>query len=244
MKLCPNIPNIYCPFFIFRSSLLLLVFSFCGFPLVFYSVNAYFDIQIKYGQGMHIAEFYQILPLYFSSFFSLSFGIYLLFLMLKILINHFPSSPKLANNPYMYVISIVIGIIATAHIIGLGIFTLIVIISAELLPILGAITALTAPLIIYVIGLLLSKLLKSIPFFDDFLNWLNWLSAIIIAISLSFIFIAITWINYLPILSVALIIMAIGNLYFLIPAHRLLIVPNYEPPEPPLVQETVVPQKV
>jgi hypothetical protein len=110
--------------------------------------------------------------------------------------------------------------------------------------ILGAITALTAPIIIYVIGLSLSKLLKSIPFFDNFINWLNWLSAIIIAISLSLIFIAMTWINYLPILSVTLSIMAIGNLYFLIPAHRLLTVPNYEPPEPPLVQEMVVPQKV
>ena len=101
----------------------------------------------------------------------------------------------------------------------------------------------TVPIIIYVIALLLSKLLKYIPFFDSFLNWLNWLSAIIIAISLSFIFIAMTWINYLPILSVTLSIMAIGNLYFLIPAHRLLTVPSYEPPEPPLVQEMVVPQK-
>jgi len=44
-------------------------------------------------------------------------------------------------------------------------------------------------------------------------------------------------------LGVSLIIMALGNLYFLKPAHRLLTVPNFEPPEAPLVQEMVVPQK-
>jgi hypothetical protein len=204
----------------------------------------------------YLSVFYQILPHYFLSFFSISFGIYLISLMLKGLINNFPSlfNPRLADNPYIFIL---IFTIAFSYVLLLVYLTLGVIstfyhyifytldVNIVLNFILGAITALTAPLIIYVIGFLLSKLLKFIPFFDDFINWLNWLFAIIIAISISFIFIAITWINYLPILSIFFFIMAILNLYYSIPAaHRLLTVPNYEPPEPPLVQEMVVPQKV
>jgi len=58
-----------------------------------------------------------------------------------------------------------------------------------------------------------------------------------------FILIASVWIVYIPILSVSLIIIAIGILYLLEPAQRLLTPVNFELPELPLVQETVVPQK-
>ncbi|EDN68825.1 membrane protein [Beggiatoa sp. PS] len=195
----------------------------------------------------YFSKFYQTLPLYFLSFFTLSLGIYLIFLTLRIL-NYFP--PLFDSEKYSDLYFKVIKFIYIGY-YWVVIFLMFMLLGAGegggskiiILAFLLFVAMITAPIIIYVIGLLLSKLLKSIPFFDNFLNWLNWLSAIIIAISLSFIFIAITWINYLPILSVTLSIIAIGNLYFLIPAYRLLIGPNYEPPELPLIQETVIPQK-
>ncbi len=78
-----------------------------------------------------------------------------------------------------------------------------------------------------------------------FWTWNNWLSALVITISLLLIIIAGVWISYLPMLGVSLIVIALGNLYFLKPAARLLTPLNFEPPEEvTLVQETVVPQKV
>jgi hypothetical protein len=205
--------------------------------------------QINPVDTYYFSKFYQVLPLYFLSFFTLSLGIYLISLTLKIL-NYFP--PLLDSEKYSSLYFKMIKFIYIGYYWVVVFLMLMFAGSAEAREDGGIFIALAfvfllamiiVPIIIYAIALLLGKLLKYIPFFDSFLNWLNWLSIIIIAISLSLIFIAITWINYLPIVSVTLSIIAIGNLYFLIPAHRLLIVPNYEPPEPPLVQEMVVPQK-
>jgi hypothetical protein len=167
-------------------------------------------------------QFYQRLIFYLLGFFTLSFGIYLIFLTLKLL-NNFPPAwtlTKLSLGAFIGIFVILLFITYGAIIVYLAILH-------------G----------IYAILLPLSKLIKNIPFFDSITNRFNWLSALIISISLFLIIIASIWISYLPMLGVVLIIMALGNLYFLKPAHRLLTVPNFEPPELPLVQETVVPQK-
>jgi len=247
----PQVGDLRIRFFVVSTGTVSITAKQVGSYLIYQSTK---EIIFTYFQSTKkiiftfFSKFYQILPLYFLSFFSLSLGIYLISLTLKILY-YFP--PLFDSEKYLYfkvVKFIYIGyywvvIFLIAMFAGLaearedgGIFLA--------LAFIFLVAMIIVPIIIYVIALLLSKLLKFIPFFDNFLNWLNWLAAIIIAISLSLIFIAMIWIIYLPILSVALIIMAIGNLYFLIPAHQLLTVPNYEPPEPPLVQEMVVPQKV
>ncbi len=52
MKLCLGI---WCPHIILFASLS-LDFSLCGFPLVFYSVNWFFDIQVDYDRNMPVSE--------------------------------------------------------------------------------------------------------------------------------------------------------------------------------------------
>jgi len=234
----------------------------------------------------YLSEFYKRLPLYFLSVFFLSLGIYLIFLMLK-LIYHFPllSAPHLRlffrDQKFIFwqrlptkdriglldFIRLLIRASCGVYIIGLmllgGILGMILVtifikfldfemripyldlgILTIIISLIIIMIMITVPMIIYHIALLLSKYLNSIPFFDNFLNRLNWLSAIIIAVSISLILTAINWIIYLPILSIFLFIIAILNLYFLIPvAHKFLNVPNYELPESQLVQETVVPKK-
>lgn len=170
----------------------------------------------------YFAQFNKRLPFYFSVFFSLSFGIYLIFLMLKVL-NNFPPAWTLTKSSLEAFI---------------GIFVILLFITY------GAIIVFLAILYaIYPIILLLSKLVKNIPFFDSITNWFNWLSALIITLSVFLIIIASIWISYLPTLGVVLIIIAVGNLYFLKPAHRLLTPINFEPPAPTLILETVVPPK-
>ncbi|MDM8565444.1 TMEM43 family protein [Candidatus Halobeggiatoa sp. HSG11] len=226
--------------------------SYHGIEIIFTFLK-----KINLVNTYYLSVFFQILPLYFFSFFSLSLGIYLIFLMLKTLIKPFPSSydPNLEyenpDNPIIFRIFLMI-IDASFFFMLIFIPMLVSVLIAIFLKegifkeeaFLLIALVITVPIIMYVIALLLSKLLKFIPFSDKFINQLNWLSAIIIAVSISLISIAITWAIYLPILSISLFIIAILNLYYSIPAaHRLLIVPNYEPPEPPLVQEMVVPQK-
>jgi len=183
-------------------------------------------------------QFYQRLIFYLLGFFTLSFGIYLIFLMLKVL-NNFPPAWTLKVSLaeffwgflgllfifIMFSLEVEIKIGLAMNIIGVTIISFV------------------ASPGIYVFPLLLSKLLKYIPFFDSFTNRFNWLSALIISISLFLIIIASIWISYLPMLGVTLIVIAVGFLYFLKPAHRLLTPINFELLETPLVQETVVPQK-
>ncbi len=190
----------------------------------------------------YFSQFYKRLPLYFSIFFTLSFGIYLIFLMLKVL-NNFPPAWTLKKSLLIKSKSLSLRIIKTdsfhiVYILLVPLFIplviLLIVLFFQLVFLLG----------IYPIILLLSKLLKYIPFFDNFINLLNWLFALIISVSLFLIIIASIWISYLPMLGISLIVIAVGNLYFLKPAHRLLTVSKFEPPEEPtLVQETIVPKK-
>ncbi len=172
----------------------------------------------------YFAQFSKRLLPYFFGFFSLALSIYFLLLTLKLL-NNFPPAwtlTKSSLNPFVFFLIILLFITYGAIIVFLAILYA-----------------------IYPIILLLSKLLKNIPFFDSITNWFNWLSALIISVTLFFIIIASIWISYLPILGIVLFIMAVGNLYFLKPAHRLLTPINFEPPaeEPTLILETVVPPK-
>ena len=192
----------------------------------------------------YFAQFRKSLPFYFFGLFTLSLGILVILFWLKLLSNftflaikkHFKVKEKFKEKWGFFVMFMFFSgfiLIATT------------ILYEKKIPIMiGMFIVIFFFLGFYVIVLLLNKLLKYLPFFDNILNLLNWLSALIISVSVILIIIASIWISYLPILGVTLIIMAIGNLYFLKPAHRFLTVPNFElPEEPTLIKETVVPQK-
>ncbi|HEW97109.1 MAG: hypothetical protein DRR16_20550 [Candidatus Parabeggiatoa sp. nov. 3] len=183
--------------------------------------------EIIIGHNISVKTYYfsqfskRFLP-YFLGFFPLALSIYLLLLTLKLL-NNFPPAWTLTKSSLKAFIFLFVILLFITY--GVIIVFLVILYA------------------IYPIILLLSKLFKNIPFFDSLTNRINWLSALIITLSLSLIIIASIWIIHLPILGIILIIMAVGNLYFLKPAHRLLTPINFELPQPPLVQETVIPQK-
>jgi len=190
----------------------------------------------------YFSSFYKRLPLYFLGLFTLSFGMYLIFLMLKVL-NNFPPAWTLGVSLTGFFV-IFLELLLFLIVLMLDKDVRVYMANNIWETIMVTIISFVVPSAIYIFLLLLSKLLKGVPFFDSITKWFNWLSALIISISLFLIIIASIWISYLPILGVTLIIMAVGNLYFLKPAHRLLTPLNFEPPEEPtLLQETVVPQK-
>jgi hypothetical protein len=250
-------------------------------------------------EAYYFVQFGKRLPLYLLGFFILLFGLYLLFLTLKLFHNNFP--PKwiqkdsqefllilLAMPSVMFIVAmnesamrmserdiiienimvvILIAMVASFQVLFISrqflriIILFYAIILFAIIPfvfiirdfpflnlnqkitfILISLGILLGILGIYVIALLLNKLFKK-PFFDNLINRLNWLSILIITVSLTLVILAGIWMSYLPILSVILIMIAIGFLYLLKPAHRLLTVPNFELPEPKLKPETVVPQK-
>ena len=268
MKLCPGV---WCPSTILFVTISLSFLLFCGSFFGFYSLVWFFNTQANidhiYDIQYYITSTYKVLALYLLIFFALSASIYSIILTLKLLSVH-PETPKIfpklklwtPNNGYLGIQSFSFGSVSgwtllsnfppawsrkrnrSSYIMSIFLFIVLlpIIIEPEI-PIKSVIETSIIGLGIYVVAFLLGKLLKNVHFFNVFINHINWLSALIISISL--ILIASFWIIYIPILSVSLIIMAVGNLYFLKPAQRLLTPVNFELPEPPLVPETVVPQK-
>ncbi len=231
----PQFGDLRIRFFVVNIETVSVIAQQIGSYLVFYQTQTNIEL-LKYGavsleefifghknsseKPYYSAQFRKRLQPYFLGFFPLALSIYLLLLTLKLL-NNFPPASFLSLTRVSFGNQVFIAIATYGF--------LIVIFVIFLVP--------------YVIIVLLSKLLKYLPFFYSLTNWINWLSALIISVSLFLIIIADIWISHLPILGIILIIMAVGNLYFLKPAHRLLTPINFELPQPPLVQETVIPQK-
>jgi len=83
---------------------------------------------------------------------------------------------------------------------------------------------------------------KFLPFASSLVEWnRNWISLAVVAIAVSFISIAFFWLDYMPILAITLIAIAMIFLVFLKFTHQLQEVPQLL--EPMLYPERVIPHK-
>lgn len=96
---------------------------------------------------------------------------------------------------------------------------------------------------IYKLLLNIGKILNKITFLVVIVSKADWLSLLIVTATLSVSFIALIWINYLPVLGTILLVIALSFLYLLKFSRKLFKAPTLYWQEPTLIQETFVPLK-
>ncbi|RKZ61109.1 MAG: hypothetical protein DRR08_09655 [Candidatus Parabeggiatoa sp. nov. 2] len=194
----------------------------------------------KMFHNQRISYLLNSLPLRFLGFFTLFLGFYMAFFVLRQL----TSFPPLLESTFEWAKWAIFSLI-----IALLPFMIAQKIDSELLNVITTllVAVCLSSLMLLIFYIIFSALAKKLSDSKDFLESLveraNWISLIIIATTLSLIVIALIWINYLPKLGIALIVIALTFLPFLRFARILFEKPTLEWQEPTLDPETEVPQK-
>jgi len=180
-----------------------------------------------------IDDFINALPIRFLSINAIFLGLYLIFFVLRKLVNFPPlneNNIKAAKHAFLMIVIVLLCFMGIAF---LGDKRNFLFFLTTLLIALGAIYL--ALLSFYILFFKISNLLTAMLFWEYLVEWANWMYLMIIAATLSLFIMAITWINYSKLLGILLIIIAITVLYGLTFARRLW--------ELTLIFETIVPQK-
>jgi hypothetical protein len=178
-------------------------------------------------------SFINALPIRFLSFLTLFIGLYMIFFVLRKLINFPPldeDSVKAAKHSFLLIVIVLLCFMGIAFLGDKRNFLFFI---TTLLIILGTIYLVL--LSFYILFFKISDLLTTMLFWEYIALWANWMHLMIIAATISLLTIAMIWIDYSKLLGILLILLAITVLYGLIFARRLW--------ELPPIFEMVVPQK-
>jgi hypothetical protein len=194
----------------------------------------------KMFHNQRIAYLLNSLPLRFLGFFTLFLGFYMVFSVL----NQLTSFPAVLDSTFEWAKWLLFSLI-----IALLPFMIAKKIDSELLNIITTllVAVCLSSLLLLILYIIFSAFANRLSHSKEVLKSLveraNWISLMIITATLSLIVIGFVWIDYLPKLGIALIVIAVTFLPFLIFAHILFEKPTLEWQEPTLELETEIPLK-